>query len=286
MLNKRKWLTIGILLGFIILYGSGLLRNIGEASRRSLEMKDTVQSAGQVAISIEVTGLDLVNRQLNARIRFRSADAETYPTKNLKLHLNALRGQREFDFPKGKSMSGIDVTFPVDGQVNQYPFDKYQSDISLIMLTPEPKAREVPQNEPQLSPDPGSVTIDEADLQSSIPVPLSVSVSASTPGIKYEGRVIRGNISDSTGQGQVTRILFSMRRPDNLIAVSIMVMFMMTGLAISTLAMALKAINSPEKFDVLPLSLSISLIFGLPALRNIQPNVPPVGVFGDYFSFL
>jgi hypothetical protein len=77
-----------------------------------------------------------------------------------------------------------------------------------------------------------------------------------------------------------------MRRPDNLIAVSIVVMCMMTGLAIGTLAMALKAINSPKKFDVLPLSLSISLIFGLPALRNIQPNVPPVGVLGDYFSFL
>jgi hypothetical protein len=53
-----------------------------------------------------------------------------------------------------------------------------------------------------------------------------------------------------------------------------MVMCMMTGLASSTVAMALKAMNSPRKFDVLLLTLSISLIFGLPALRNIQPNVP------------
>jgi hypothetical protein len=36
----------------------------------------------------------------------------------------------------------------------------------------------------------------------------------------------------------------------------------------------------------LPLSLAISLIFGLPALRNIQPYVPPVGALGDYLSFI
>lgn len=41
-----------------------------------------------------------------------------------------------------------------------------------------------------------------------------------------------------------------------------------------------------EKFDLVPLSLSISLIFGLPALRNIQPGVPAVGTLGDYFSFV
>jgi hypothetical protein len=50
--------------------------------------------------------------------------------------------------------------------------------------------------------------------------------------------------------------------------------------------MVINRITSPDKSDLLPLSLSISLIFGLPALRNIQPGVPPVGVLGDYFSFI
>jgi Domain of unknown function (DUF4436) len=38
--------------------------------------------------------------------------------------------------------------------------------------------------------------------------------------------------------------------------------------------------------DVLPLSLFITLLFGLPALRNSQPAVPPLAAFGDYLSFL
>jgi len=36
----------------------------------------------------------------------------------------------------------------------------------------------------------------------------------------------------------------------------------------------------------LPLSLCVTLLFGLPALRNAQPAVPPLGVLGDYVSFV
>lgn len=64
-------------------------------------------------------------------------------------------------------------------------------------------------------------------------------------------------------------------------------MVLIMGIALTVVTMALRAIVSRgEKLDVLPLSLSIGLIFGLPALRNIQPGIPPVGILGDYFSFL
>ena len=31
--------------------------------------------------------------------------------------------------------------------------------------------------------------------------------------------------------------------------------------------------------------MAVSLIFGLPALRNIQPGIPPPGTFGDSIAF-
>lgn len=49
----------------------------------------------------------------------------------------------------------------------------------------------------------------------------------------------------------------------------------------SLLAMAIRA-RTAEKMDLLPLSVSITLIFGLPALRNIQPGVLPVGAIVDF----
>jgi hypothetical protein len=70
------------------------------------------------------------------------------------------------------------------------------------------------------------------------------------------------------------------------IAVSLIVVLMMTALSMSLLAMAIRAITTPERADLLPLSVSISLIFGLPALRNIQPGVPPVGALVDYVTFI
>jgi hypothetical protein len=61
---------------------------------------------------------------------------------------------------------------------------------------------------------------------------------------------------------------------------------MMTVLAGSVFVMTLRATSADRELDLVPLSLAVSLIFGLPALRNIQPGIPAVGVFGDYVSFL
>jgi hypothetical protein len=105
-------------------------------------------------------------------------------------------------------------------------------------------------------------------------------LSASTPGLKFEGNVSRESSLKVTGIG------LKIRRADNTIFVSILLMILMGALAIDLLAMVFKAVTRGPKVDLIPLSLSISLIFGLPALRNVQPGVPPVGAFGDYVSFI
>jgi hypothetical protein len=124
------------------------------------------------------------------------------------------------------------------------------------------------------------LALDKDSLQKNLPVPLSISLSASTPGVKYTGEVIR------TKNFAPTRIRLNLTRPYNVINTSIMVMGLMMGLALAVVAMVINRIMSSEKSDLLPLSLSITLIFGLPALRSIQPGVPTVGVLGDYFSFI
>jgi hypothetical protein len=51
------------------------------------------------------------------------------------------------------------------------------------------------------------------------------------------------------------------------------------------MVMVFQATTSGPRVDLVPLSISISLIFGLTALRNVQLGVPPVGALGDYVSF-
>jgi hypothetical protein len=60
----------------------------------------------------------------------------------------------------------------------------------------------------------------------------------------------------------------------------------MIGLAISVLAMVLHVRTASGEWDLVPLSLSLSLILGLPALRNVQPGVPSVGAFSDNVIFI
>ena len=76
------------------------------------------------------------------------------------------------------------------------------------------------------------------------------------------------------------------RRADQVIVVSILIMILMMTLAMSVLLMSIETLISGQRLDLLPLSLSVTLLFGLPALRNSQPAVPPLGAFGDYVSFI
>jgi hypothetical protein len=280
-----------------------------------LELTSDVAMADRVLVFVTVTEADPRLRELTARLRFEPvgniAKNAATPSVDLRFLVNNFLGQRVFEFPKGETVSSIEVKLPMDGDLNRYPFDRYETNLWLLIDTPETSNRRkasVTQSEKRPGPatppaaatssasessPPSAITSGSATLPvGSIPpaeiatltnrrVPISISVSASTPGLKYTGEVIRSEESPAT------RVLLKLKRSNNAVNVSITVMCLMMFLALSIVAMVLRAIVSRgEKLNVLPLSLCVGLIFGLPALRNIQQGVPPVGALGDYFSFI
>jgi hypothetical protein len=138
----------------------------------------------------------------------------------------------------------------------------------------------VPEDEPQEPVQSNQLAIGSVTLQHNTSIPLSLNVSAAIRGIKFQGSVARNATTQVVGIG------LNLRRADNLIAVAILINAMMIGLAISVLAMVLHVRAASGESDLVPLSSSISLIFGLPALRNVQPGVPSVGAFSDYVIFI
>ena len=313
MWNRRVLFGILIGLAFLTVYVMGIKRIANEKSLRSLELSDEVTVADHLRVEITITGVDLAKGQLFARLRMRPSgrigSGFRTPSVRLKLYVNNSPGQQEFDFPVGQGMTRIEATVPVEGDLNRYPFDQYESNIWLYADTPPlpqaPQASPVPKVSRFLrcpvprgcSGAPGSrgqaplanhdldvadeeLALDMDSVQKNVSVPLSISLSASTTGVKYTGKVVR--TKDST----VTRVHLNMTRPFNVKNTSILVMVLMMGLALAVVAMVVNRIMSRDTSDLLPLSLSISLIFGLPALRSIQPGVPTVGVLGDYFSFI
>jgi hypothetical protein len=253
-----------------------------------LDLKDEATEADRVLILVTVTSVNTAAQQLTAQLSFRFlgtvAEDDVTPSIDLKLLVNNMGGQQEFNFPKGKRMRRIEATFPMDGDVNKYPLDRHQSPLRLLITKPgkkrQPTPPQAPQDMPEETPRVDDLTVGEAALEGNVPVPLSIYLLASIPGIKFSGEISR---KEDSG---LTSIALHMRRPNNLVIVSFLVMLMMMSLATSVLAMALKSTTITKKFDLLPLSFALTLIFGLPALRNIQPGVPPVGAMGDYFSFL
>jgi hypothetical protein len=277
-----------LILFILVFYCAVLLHNLNEAGRRSLTLRDDTDATDHVVISVLVIGVNPATQELTAQISLRPRGAlaqdEVTPAVDLKLLTNNVRSQQQFDFPQGKRMNRIEAVFPLNGELNRYPFDRYRTTLWLLMTAPARKVRPQTSSGPESTENEGfrgdHLRVGTTALQQSVVVPLTITLSASTPGIKFEGNVSRES------SVKVTGIELRMRRGDNVIGVSILVMLLMSGLAMSLLGMVFKAATTGSKVDLVPLSISLSLIFGLPALRNVQPGVPPVGAFGDYVAFI
>lgn len=241
-----------------------------------------------MSLSIRVADVNLGTSELAARISFRlqgslARDPVT-PAVDLKLFLNDIRGSQEIDFPAGRRMNTIRATFLLDGNVNKYPFDTYNTSIRTIVtkgtrvfLSPLPKDKRDQVTSPPSEAPSGPWVAAPQENES---LPIVSSIAASFPGMKFEGQRV-----EHAGPG-IEGFNVVVRRADQVIVVSIFIMVLMMTLAMSVLLMSIEALTSNERLDVLPLTLSVTLLFGLPALRNSQPAVPPLGVFGDYLSFL
>ena len=283
--DRRFWILIIVLV--LAFYTAVVFRGLTESARRSLLLRDETEAADRVSISIVTTNANPATHELTAqKLCFSGNIAKDEVTPDVDLHLliNNFRGEQEFDFPKDKRMNRIEAVFPINGDLNKYPLDRYDTTVRLLMTTPArnvlPESPKLPASIPQHTHPTDELAVSSSALRQSTPVALSISLSASVPGIRFEGNVSRGSNQEPTG------IVLHLTRATDVIAVPLIVMLMMTALSMSLLAMAIRAISTVDRVDLLPLSVSISLIFGLPALRNIQPGVPPVGALVDYVTFI
>jgi Domain of unknown function (DUF4436) len=287
MWKRPTRLRVATVLCIIVVYAAVLVWGTTESTRRSMQLRDETSAQDRVIVSVLVTGVNPVAQEFTAQLRFRLvgniARDEVTPAVDLKLLANNFRGRQEFDFPKGQRVNRIDAVFPLDGNLSKYPFDRYETTIWLLMTTPASKYKAQGSNAPKSQPQDAledQLAVGAVAMERSVPLPLSLRISADIPGAKFGGSVTRNETTQLTG------IDLKVRRANDLIVVSILINVMMTALAMSVLAMVLRVTTSSGESDLVPLSMAISLIFGLPALRNVQPGVPPVGTLSDYVSFI
>lgn len=287
MANRSKRWQIGLILLVMVIYLAVLLRNLHESERRSLRLNEMPIAGDHVGIALRIVAVKPTTSEMTARVSFHlegtiAKDPAT-PAVDLKLLLNEIHGPQQIDLPRGRRINPIEAVFSLDGNVNQYPFDRYETSIWMMVTQ---KARPSQPSRPgtgkadkkAVSQTVGGLVV--AAPQESEPLPIMSSIDASIPGLKFEGQSV-----ERAGQG-IEGFKLVVQRADNVIVVSILIMVLMMSLAMSVLLMTLQALAPDGKLDLLPLSLCVSLLFGLPALRNAQPDVPALGAFGDYLSFI
>lgn len=103
-------------------------------------VRDKVSATDRVLVSVLVTSVNPNTQELAAQLGFRLAGNivrdEVAPNANLKLLTNNAGGQQEFDFAEGKRMNRIEAIFPLNGDINKYPFHSYETTLWLLMMGP------------------------------------------------------------------------------------------------------------------------------------------------------
>jgi hypothetical protein len=276
------------IIGIIAIYFAVLWMGLTEERRRSLTIvKSSATSDDFVAIDVRVTSINIPQGLLYERIRLvpmgRFALDKATPAADLRLLVNSASGKQVAIFPKGERIVPIEVTSLLSGNQNRYPFDHYSTDIDLLVTAPvKKKVQPLPEQKLGNPVDPLATTlvVGTNDLDRSETIPINENFTAIFSGIKFDGTVT----VDDTYKLMHTTV--EMRRANNVISLSLIVMTVMFVLAVSIMGMVLRVAASPGEVNLVPLSLCVALIFGLPALRNVQPNLPGMGVLSDYISFI
>jgi hypothetical protein len=305
--------TILTAMVLLALYLSSLWFAGTEAERRSMILEIPSEGSDYLLMEVNVVRVDLLNSAMTTRISFhlagKLAQDEVTPAVNLKLLLNTVNGQQEFDFAKGKRINPIEAVFPVDGEVNLYPFDHHKGVMWFFVTIPDgqkdsspPMPTVVPNNtsksrgvlgrfsprKPQPDNFPGALVgapglpVGTSAIRTRVQGDTRTIFTASVTGLTFRGSE---SVHSAQGLKGLTGIQVNLRRSSNVILISVASMLMMLALAVGLVAMVLKIVNGTRNMATFHIPMAVSLIFGLPALRNMQPGIPPVGTFGDSVAF-
>jgi hypothetical protein len=279
----------GLLIAVVILaaYLFSLWLNFNEAGRRSTTLEIPPAGADYLYVHVDVVNVDLLRSEMTTRISFqvvgRLAEDELTPATDLQLVLNTITGQQQFDFAKGRRINSIESVFPLDGNVNFYPFDRHKGILWIFVTIPGsqqagPLENIVPD---ELATSPG-LPVSKSSLEKRVQADTRTTFTASVPGLTFRGSKSVQGVQSLKG---LTGIEVNLMRSTNVVFISVTTMVMMAALAVGMVIMVLQVVNRSRNMTTFQIPMAVSLIFGLPALRNVQPGIPPPGTFGDSVAF-
>lgn len=277
----------------LAVYLSSLWLIFTAADRRSIVLDIPPAGADYMRADVRVVHVDLIRAEMTTRITLhpegKLAQDRVTPATDFNLVLNTISGPQEFAFKKGQRINPIEAVFAVDGDPSLYPFDHYKGVLWLFATLPKQRRT----SRLPVAQTPTSAVSNELAFSSGLPVSalaLEQQTHADTrttfwaliPGLTFRGSQ---SIQSGGALKGLTGIQVDLRRSPNVVLTSVITMLMMAGLSGGLVTMVLRVVSGSRPLKSFQVAMSTSLIFGLPALRNIQPGVPPPGTLGDSLVF-
>jgi hypothetical protein len=260
-LSTRE-IIFGVIL--VILFGGSFALTLNSYIQEgSNNQAPTAFSAGAtkdfLAIDAKVLSIDPVKGEMAVRMDLTPQGALTddggYSSPEaLKVYVNTATGQAERVFDAGKTISPFDAVISLDGQVNDYPFDKYTSQMYVYVTSQASKDAE------------------------EVEVPVELNFTASVPGYAISAA------EDKEGNPTNQLIDVDASRSNTVMTVAIAGMAIMWAIGIAVIFLTMSFVFRNRKAEAF--AFYSGLLFGLFGLRNSLPGTPPIGTQSDFLSFL
>ena len=261
LLTKRILIMLLFLALFIGAFSGALYFYQNDRTQRSANLTfgdDKVPNRVEVAVTL--LGVDPIKSELN--LRFAPIPEGTYAkdgriTKDLKFFTGIESGKAEVTLEKNRLPDAVTGAISiVKGKVSDYPFDVHSSDFYLFFTNPKDEKEEIP---------------------------MAVHFYGAISGYNIDADYIPKAEFESTDSYIGLRVTVSRSVITKSFSIFLMIAMWLIGLVVFTMTMVVAWQPRPIEFGMF--TLIAGMLFALPAVRNLQPSVPPLGGLSDFLSF-
>ncbi|ELS34674.1 MULTISPECIES: DUF4436 family protein [Pseudanabaena] len=262
LLGKRIILILLFLALFIGAFSSALYFYQNDRTQRSADLvfgDDKIPN--RLDVDVSLLAIDPIKGELTLRFAPKPegtySTKEFYLTKDLKFFTGIESGKSEVTLEKNHIIDSVTGTISiVKGRVSDYPFDSHVSDLYIFFTNPKDEKEEIP---------------------------ILVNFYGAVSGYNVDADYIPKNEFQSTDEVKALRINISRSIITKSFSIFLMLAMWLIGLVIFTMSMVVLWQPRPIEFGMF--TLIAGMLFALPAVRNLQPGVPPLGGLSDFLSF-
>ena len=217
------------------------------------------KAANRMDVAVSLLGVDPIKGEIN--LRFAPKPEGTYAkddrlTKELKFFTGIESGKAEVTLDNNRIPDAVTGSLSIVGRVSDYPFDSHNADFYLYFSNPKDEKEEIP---------------------------MAVNFSGAISGYNIDADYIPKTEFESSDSYMGLRVRISRSIITKSFSIFLMIAMWLIGLVIFTMTMIVVWQPRPIEFGMF--TLIAGILFALPAVRNLQPSVPPLGGLSDFLSF-